>query len=197
MLDIFELKTVEELEEALIKYNEDDTYGAKKYAYEGLYYYRTLDPYVVDSIGQGEADKLYALMEKAMAISDSANDGVSIADLKVQMKDTKKEVEKIVMKHNGIAGTPEALALAGISDRLHLVKVEYVDAIDGTGTIINDMEYAETVAFAHGAVEIADENAEVLKSLGASDFDKLQSQLASIASDVDDKVKISTVLKPG
>ena len=38
MLDIFELKTVEELEEALIKYNEDDTYGAKKYAYEGLYY---------------------------------------------------------------------------------------------------------------------------------------------------------------
>ena len=47
MLDIFELKTVEELEEALIKYNEDDTYGAKKYAYEGLYYYRTLDPYVV------------------------------------------------------------------------------------------------------------------------------------------------------
>ena len=46
MLDIFELKTVEELEEALIKYNEDDTYGAKKYAYEGLYYYRTLDPYV-------------------------------------------------------------------------------------------------------------------------------------------------------
>ena len=195
MLDIFELKTVEELEEALIKYNEDDTYGAKKYAYEGLYYYRTLDPYVVNSIGQGEADKLYALMEKAMDISDSANDGVSIADLKVQMKDTKKEVEKIVMKHNGIAGTPEALALAGIADRLHLVKVEYVDAIDGTGAIINDMEYAETVAFAHGAVEIADENAEVLKALGASNFSTLQSQLASIASDVDDKVKISTVLK--
>ncbi|AJA92768.1 hypothetical protein T478_0572 [Candidatus Nitrosopelagicus brevis] len=195
MLDIFELKTVEELEEALIKYNEDDTYGAKKYAYEGLYYYRTLDPYVVDSIGQGKADQLYGLMEKAMAISDSANDGVSIADLKVQMKDTKKEVEKIVMKHNGIAGTPEALALAGISDRLHLVKVEYVDAIDGTGAIINDMEYAETVAFAHGAVEIADENAEVLKALGASDFEKLQSQLSSIASDVDNFVKISTVLK--
>ncbi|NMI83778.1 MAG: hypothetical protein EX286_03985, partial [Candidatus Nitrosopelagicus brevis] len=195
MLDIFELKTVEELEEALIKYNEDDTYGAKKYAYEGLYYYRTLDPYVVDSIGQGKADQLYGLMEKAMAISDSANDGVSIADLKVQMKDTKKEVEKIVMKHNGIAGTPEALALAGISDRLHLVKVEYVDAIDGTGAIINDMEYAETVAFAHGAVEIADENADVLNALGASDFEKLQSQLSSIASDVDNFVKISTVLK--
>ncbi len=195
MLDIFELKTVEELEEALIKYNEDDTYGAKKYAYEGLYYYRTLDPYVVDSIGQGKADQLYGLMEKAMAISDSANDGVAISDLKVQMKDTKKEVEKIVMEHNGIDGTPEALALAGIADRLHLVKVEYVDAIDGTGAIINDMEYAETVAFAHGAVEIADENAEVLKALGASNFSTLQSQLASIASDVDDKVKISTVLK--
>ena len=195
MLDIFELKTVEELEEALIKYNEDDTYGAKKYAYEGLYYYRTLDPYVVDSIGQGKADQLYGLMEKAMAISDSANDGVSIADLKVQMKDTKKEVEKIVMEHNGIDGTPEALALAGISDRLHLVKVEYVDAIDGTGAIINDMEYAETVAFAHGAVEIADENADVLSALGASNFSELQSQLSSIASDVDDRKAISTVLK--
>jgi len=195
MLDIFELKTVEELEEALIKYNEDDTYGAKKYAYEGLYYYRTLDPYVVESIGQAKANELYGLMEKAMAISDSANDGVSIPDLTAQMKETKKEVEKIVMEHNGIDGTPEALALAGISDRLHLVKVEYVDAIDGTGTIINDMEYAETVAFAHGAVEIADENAEVLKALGASDFEKLQSQLSSIASDVDNFVKISTVLK--
>ena len=122
MLDIFELKTVEELEEALIKYNEDDTYGAKKYAYEGLYYYRTLDPYVVESIGQAKADSLYALMEKAMAISDSANDGVSIPELTAQMKDTKKEVE-IVMEHNGIDGTPEALALAGIADRLHLVKV--------------------------------------------------------------------------
>jgi len=189
------LKTVEELEEALIKYNEDDTYGAKKYAYEGLYYYRTLDPYVVDSIGQGKANQLYGLMEKAMAISDSANDGVAISDLKVQMKDTKKEVEKIVMEHNGIDGTPEALALAGISDRLHLVKVEYVDAIDGTGAIINDMEYAETVAFAHGAVEIADENADVLNALGASNFSTLQSQLSSIASDVDNFVKISTVLK--
>ena len=195
MLDIFELKTVEELEEALIKYNEGDTYGAKKYAYEGLYYYRTLDPYVVDSIGQGKADQLYGLMEKAMAISDSANDGVAISDLKVQMKDTKKEVEKIVMEHNGIDGTPEALALAGISDRLHLVKVEYVDAIDGTGAIINDMEYAETVAFAHGAVEIADENADVLSALGASNFSELQSQLSSIASDVDDRKAISTVLK--
>jgi len=36
MLDIFELKTVEELEEALIKYGEGDTQSAKKYAYEGL-----------------------------------------------------------------------------------------------------------------------------------------------------------------
>ena len=194
MLDIFELKTVEELEEALIKYNEDDTYSAKKYAYEGLYYYRTLDPYVVNSIGQAKADELYGLMEKAMAISDSANDGVSIPDLTAQMKETKKEVEKIVMEHNGIDGTPEALALAGISDRLHLVKVEYVDAIDGTGAIINDMEYAETVAFAHGAVEIADENADVLSALSSSDFSTLQSQLASIASDVDNKQPIPTVL---
>jgi len=194
MLDIFELKTVEELEEALIKYNEDDTYGAKKYAYEGLYYYRTLDPYVVESIGQAKADELYGLMEKAMAISDSANDGVSVADLTAQMKDTKKEVEKIVMEHNGIDGTPEALALAGISDRLYLVKIEYVDAIDNSGTVINDMEYAETVAFAHGAVEIADENADVLSALGASDFSTLQSQLASIASDVDNKQPIPTVL---
>ena len=194
MLDIFELKTVEELEEALIKYAEDDTYSAKKYAYEGLYYYRTLDPYVVDSIGQAKANELYGLMEKAMAISDSANDGVSVADLTAQMKDTKKEVEKIVMEHNGIDGTPEALALAGISDRLHLVKVEYVDAIDNSGTVINDMEYAETVAFAHGAVEIADENADVLNSLSSSDFSTLQSQLASIASDVDNKQPIPTVL---
>ena len=56
------------------------------------------------------------------------------------------------------------------------------------------MEYAETVAFAHGAVEIAEENAEVLRSLSSSDFDTLQSQLASIASDVDNRKAIPTVL---
>ena len=39
------------------------------------------------------------------------------------------------------------------------------------------MEYAETVAFAHGAVEIAEENAEVLSVLSSSDFGTLQSQL--------------------
>ena len=98
------------------------------------------------------------------------------------------------MEHNGIDGTPEALALAGISDRLHLVKVEYVDAIDNSGTVINDMEYAETVAFAHGAVEIADENADVLNSLSSSDFSTLQSQLSEIAANVDNKQPIPTVL---
>ena len=194
MLDIFELKTVEELEEALIKYAEDDTYSAKKYAYEGLYYYRTLDPYVADSVGSAKADQLMNLMIEAMAISDSANDGVSVADLTAQMKDTKKKVERIVMEHNGIDGTPEALALAGISDRLHLVKVEYVDAIDNSGNIINDMEYAETVAFAGGAVEIADENSDVLRAISSSDFNTLQSELTSIASNVDNKAAIHTVL---
>ncbi len=194
MLDIFELKTVEELEEALIKYAEDDTYSAKKYAYEGLYYYRTLDPYVADSVGNAKADKLMNLMIEAMAISDSANDGVSVADLTAQMKDTKKEVEKIVMEHNGISGTPEALALAGIADRLTLVKLEYVDAIDNSGNVINDMEYAETVAFAGGAVEIADENAEVLSAISSSDFSALQSKLSSIVSNVDSKAAIYIVL---
>ena len=61
MLDIFELKTVEELEEALIKYGEDDTYSAKKYAYEGLYYYQTLHPYATESIGSDKANQLYGL----------------------------------------------------------------------------------------------------------------------------------------
>ena len=60
---------------------------------------------------------------------------------------------------------------------------------------INEMEYAETVAFAHGAVEIADENADVLSVLSSSDFSTLQSQLSSIASDVDNRKAISTVLK--
>ena len=170
MLDIFELKTVEELEEALIKYGEDDTYSAKKYAYEGLYYYQTLHPYATESIGSDKANQLYGLMEQAMDISDSANDGVSVADLTEQMKDTKKEVEKLVMEHNGIDGTPDALALAGIADRLYLVQVEYVDAIDGSGNIINDMEYAETVAFAGGALEISEENAEVLGAISSSEL---------------------------
>ena len=184
----------EELEEALIKYGEDDTYSAKKYAYEGLYYYQTLHPYATESIGSDKANQLYGLMEKAMDISDSANDGVSVADLTAQMKDTKKEVEKIVMEHNGIDGTPEALALAGIADRLYLVQVEYVDAIDGSGNIINDMEYAETVAFAGGALEISEENADVLNAISSSELAELQSILTGIIQDVDNKESISQVL---
>ena len=194
MLDIFELKTVEELEEALIKYNEDDTYSAKKYAYEGLYYYQTLHPYATESIGADKANQLYGLMEQAMDISDSANDGVSVADLTQQMKDTKKEVEKLVQEHNGIDGTPEALALAGISDRLYLVQVEYVDAIDGSGNIINDMEYAETVAFAGGALEILEENQVVLQAISSTEFNELYTILDDIITDVDNKAPIATVL---
>ena len=194
MLDIFELKTVEELEEALIKYGEDDTYSAKKYAYEGLYYYQTLHPYATESIGSDKANQLYGLMEQAMDISDSANDGVSVADLTEQMKDTKKEVEKLVMEHNGIDGTPDALALAGIADRLHLVQVEYIDAIDGSGNIINDMEYAETVAFAGGALEILAENEEVLGAISSTEFNELYTILDDIITDVDNKAPIATVL---
>jgi len=111
-----------------------------------------------------------------------------------QMKDTKKEVEKLVQEHNGIDGTPEALALAGISDRLYLVQVEYVDAIDGSGNIINDMEYAETVAFAGGALEISEENADVLGAISSSELAELQSILTSIVNDVDNKAPIATVL---
>ena len=109
------------------------------------------------------------------------------------MKETKKEVEKIVMEHNGIDGTPEALALAGIADRLYLVQVEYIDAIDGSGNIINDMEYAETVAFAGGALEISEENAGVLNAISSSELAELQSILTQIVNDVDDKEPISKV----
>ena len=194
MLDIFELKTVEELEEALIKYAEDDTYSAKKYAYEGLYYYQTLHPYAIESIGNSKANQLLTYMVEAKAVSDSANDGVSVSQLTSEMKSIKKEVEKLVQEHNGIDGTPEALALAGIADRLHLVQVEYVDAIDGSGNIINDMEYAETVAFAGGALEILEENEEVLGAISSSEFNELYTILDDIITDVDNKAPIATVL---
>ena len=194
MLNIFELKTVEELEEALIKYAEDDTYSAKKYAYEGLYYYRTLHPYAVESIGSNKANTLMNYMVDAKTVADSANDGKSVSQLTSEMKSIKKEVEKLVMEHNGISGTPEALALAGIADRLYLVKIEYIDAVDSSGNIINDMEYAETVAFAGGAVEIAEENADVLSAISSSDFNMLQSILSEIVFNVDNKAAIYTVL---
>ena len=133
-------------------------------------------------------------MIDAKALSDTADDGVSVAQLTSDMKSIKKEVEKLVMEHNGIDGTPDALALAGIADRLYLVQVEYVDAIDGSGNIINDMEYAETVAFAGGALEISEENAEVLNAISSSELAELQSILTTIVNDVDNKAPIATVL---
>jgi hypothetical protein len=110
------------------------------------------------------------------------------------MKSIKKEVEKLVQEHNGIDGTPDALALAGIADRLYLVQVEYVDAIDGSGNIINDMEYAETVAFAGGALEILEENEEVLGAISSTEFNELYTILDDIITDVDNKAPIATVL---
>jgi len=56
------------------------------------------------------------------------------------------------------------------------------------------MEYAETVAFSGGAIEIADENADVLSAISSSDFSKLQSILVDIQSNVDNKAEIYIVL---
>jgi predicted secreted protein with PEFG-CTERM motif len=178
LLEIFKLKTVEELEEAIAALNKGDLKSAKTFTYEGLYYYRTLHPSIEEKIGAESANELLHKMESAISVTVSDK---SIDAMKAEITQISEEVELIIRQYEGGDVSETGLALSGIKDRLSLVKAEYLDAVKD-GKIINQEEYDETVVFLTKAIEIFNSNKVVFTELSESTTKSLEKNLTDIDS---------------
>lgn len=174
LLNIFKTKVVEEIEEAIAATDQGKTNDAIKFTYEGYYYYRTLHPHLVDTLGQEEADNIESNMKAAMDITRS---GAPNSQIKSKLEQILKNVEPGVKGHQG--QSESVLALSGIKDRLHLVEEEYRLAVTD-GKITNQVEYDETVIFLQKAMSILDENKPDLESLDKDTIIKIESNLKQI-----------------
>lgn len=179
LLNIFKTKVVEEIEEAIAAADQGKTNDAIKFTYEGYYYYRTLHPHLVDTLGQEEADNIESNMKAAM---DVARSGAPNSQIKSKLEQILKNVEPGVKGHQG--QSESVLALSGIKDRLHLVEEEYRLAVTD-GKITNQVEYDETVIFLQKAMSILDENKPDLESLDKDTIIKIESNLKQIDGIVD------------
>lgn len=176
LLEIFKLKTVEELEEAIAALDKGDLKSAKTFTYEGLYYYRTLHPSIEESIGAESANKLLDKMESAISVTMSDK---SIDVMKSEITQISEDVELIIRQYEGGDVSELGLALSGIKDRLNLVQIEYLDAVKD-GKIINQEEYDETIVFLTKAIEIFNSNKLAFTELSDSTAKSLEKNLADI-----------------
>jgi|CXWL01.1.fsa_nt_gi predicted secreted protein with PEFG-CTERM motif len=176
LLEIFKLKTVEELEEAIASLDKGDIQSAKTFTHEGLYYYRTLHPSVEEKLGSESANDLLHLMESALDVTTSDK---STDVIKAELKDISENVELIIRQYEGGDISEIGLALSGIKDRLTLVEIEYLAAVKD-GKITNQVEYDETVVFLTKATEIFNNNKMTLMELSNSDVTSLEKNLADM-----------------
>lgn len=189
LLSIFQLKTIEELEEAIAALDEGDVKSAKKFTYEGLYYYRTLHPAIESKLGPDLANKLLHEMEEAVEVSMSNQ---TPAEMKSKIQHIASEVELLIREYEGGDTSDVGLALSGIKDRLNLVEIEYLDAV-ANGKIINQVEYDETVVFLEKAISIFTSVKPSLMNLSESDTSSLEDNLMAIDSVVSTKGKTSEI----
>ncbi|PBO85977.1 MAG: PEFG-CTERM sorting domain-containing protein [Thaumarchaeota archaeon] len=193
LLEIFKLKTIEELEEAIAALEEGDVKSAKKFTYEGLYYYRTLHPAVEEKLGTETANELLHEMEEAIEVTMSGN--IS-SEMKFKIEHIASEVELIIREYEGGDTSEIGLALSGIKDRLNLVEGEYFDAVSD-GQIIDQGEYDETVIFLSKAKSIFDSVKPSLMELSESDTVSLEThfiEMDLIVSSIDKPNKISILV---
>ncbi len=176
LLGIFKLKTIEEIEEAIAAVNESKINDARKFTYEGLYYYMTLHPFVAEKLGKETANKLLDEMQEAIEVTSS---DLSEYQMIQELEHIADEVELIIREYEGIDTSGIGGAIAGMKDRLVLVDVEYKDAV-ANGKIINQVEYDETMIFLSKAAEIFDENKNTFLSISESDTVLVESNLSEI-----------------
>ena len=176
ILDIFKMKTFEEIEEAISAVEQNDIQNAKKFAYEGLYYYRTLHPDVIKKIGQEDGNELLHEMEEVVEITASGKPNAEILE---ELEHLSSEVELLIREYEGGNTSELGLVLSGIKDRIILVDVEYADSVKD-GVIINQEEYDEAIVFLSKAKEIFNENKDALEGLSNSDASSLESNFAEI-----------------
>lgn len=176
LLGIFKLKTIEEIEEAVGALDAGNISDAKKFTYEGLYYYRTLHPSVETKLGSDVASKLLDEMKEAIEVVES---DLSVAEMKSEMEHILSEVELIIREYEGGDTSDIGLALSGIKDRLVLVDEEYAAAV-ANGVIVDQVEYDETVVFLNKAFEIYNSNQAALSALSESESSNLLDSLKEI-----------------
>ena len=176
LLEIFKLKTVEELAEAIAALDKGDVKSAKTFTHEGLYYYRTLHPSIEEKLGLESANELLYLMESALSVTISDK---PVDVMKTELEDISGKVELIIRQYEGGDISETGLALSGIKDRLNLVEVEYLNAVKD-GKITNQVEYDETMVFLTKATEIFNNNKMVLMELSNSDATSLDNNLADM-----------------
>lgn len=196
LLDIFKLKTVEEIAEAIAALDKGDVKSAKTFTHEGLYYYRTLHPSIEEKLGSESANELLHEMESALDVTTSDK---PVDVMKADLEDISENVELIIRQYEGGDVSETGLALSGIKDRLNLVEVEYLNAVKD-GKITNQVEYDETVVFLTKASEIFNANKMALMELSDSDTVLLEKNLADINKIVTAKGstdEISTLVRNG
>jgi len=176
LLGIFKLKTIEELEEAIAALDDGKIKNAKKFTYEGLYYYRTLHPSVEERLGTETANELLHEMQEAVEVTMS---GKPASEMKSEIEHISSEVELIIREYEGGDTSETGLALSGIKDRLNLVEEEYFDAVKD-GKITDQEEYDETMVFLSKATEIFNENKMMFMKLSNSDTISLEKNLNEI-----------------
>jgi predicted secreted protein with PEFG-CTERM motif len=176
LLEIFKLKTVEEIAEAIAAVDKGDVKSAKTFTYEGLYYYRTLYPSVEEKLGSESANELLHLMESALVVTTSDK---SLDIMKADLEEISEKIELIIRKYEGGDVSSTGLTLSGIRDRLNLVQVEYVNAVKD-GKITDQVEYDETIVFLTKATEIFNNNKIALMELSNSDTISLENNLVSM-----------------
>jgi predicted secreted protein with PEFG-CTERM motif len=194
LLGIFKQKVIEELEEAIAALDEGNDSAAKKFTYEGLYYYRTLHPAISEKLGTSSANELLHKMTEAVEVTMS---GESIDDKKSKLIHIASEVELIIREYEGGDTSEIGLALSGIKDRLNLVDAEYLDAVNN-GEIINQVEYDETIIFLTKATEIFNENKDGLSLLSTFHTDIVQNNLYEIdelVTSLDNPSKVTTIVE--
>ncbi len=189
LLEIFKLKTVEEIEAAIKALQDDDAQGSKKFAYEGLYYYRTLHPDMERVLDSDKAGSVLRQMEEVIRVTESTLS----KNTKIQKLETSLSiVETVIRQYEGGDTSPIGIALSGIKDRLTLIDIEYVDAV-ADGKIVNQVEYDETVAFLSRAQSLYNSNSGEFSALSTSDTSRLGSILDEIDSIVTSYGSTATV----
>lgn len=177
---LFTLKVKEEIAEALEAQGKQppDNANAQKFAVEGIAYYRTIQPDVIEKLGaETEATLFHELEEffKYTAEGDLAS-----------MKEEAEEINTLLFAYEGRDTTGIGAAISQIIDLLHLVNIEYVDAVSG-GEIINQEEYDETILFITRAAEKFSVAEQEFAAIAAEETAEVEEDLASIATMVENR----------
>jgi hypothetical protein len=176
----FLLKVKEEITEALEAQGKQppDNANAQKFVIEGLSYYRTIQPDVKEKLG---AEQEAALFHEFEELFEHTVEG----DL-ASMNEEAEEINSLLLAYEGRETTGIGAEISGIIDLLHLVNIEYIDAVSD-GQIVNQEEYDETVLFITRTTEKFDAVKQELADIAAEETTEVEEDLASIATMVENK----------